>query len=129
MLEGSCTVVGGNPLLGDLTLRAGQQSVITPGPPGQVAMVTIQPIPGSVISSLEADCTMASSAKKTVYFEVQTAGPAPITVFYANTASAPNTGTTTAGVSAGPAPSQTIIAIPVVPANLPVQYTVSPANL
>jgi hypothetical protein len=70
---------------------------------------------------------VACSAKKTVYFEANPTKAGPITVFDTDTASTPNTGIATTGSSAGP--SQAIIAIPVVPANLPVQYTVSPANL
>lgn len=152
MLEGDSTVSAGSINLGGKSLQNGQQAVITDGAPGQPPQIKIQDIPPQDKSGLDAKVTMACTAKKTVYFEAKptsvlptpadtAAAPAasksssapsadnsPVTAFDSPTVNAPTpppTITTTPTIN----PTQQIVAVPVVPVNLPVQYTVSPASI
>ncbi len=126
MIEGESTVRGGtgtNIDLGGQSLHAGQQAIIHNSLPGETPVVEISPIPSSEIAPLDDKVAMACMAKKTVYFEVvgkTGAGPGddakstPITAF-------DNDG--------NPAGEQEIVPVEVAPADLPVQFTVSPARL
>jgi hypothetical protein len=150
MLDGESTVRGGDQDLGGEQLKSGQQAIIRPGKNGGKNTVTIQPIPDAEKPSLDDKVAMACMAKKTVYFEVREiqttnvgaaggngptgsgsasggstdgagGGGSEITAFNgpgANTASGSSSGTV-----------QEIVAVPVVPSNLPVQFTVSPARI
>jgi hypothetical protein len=153
MLEGDSTVRGGNLDLGGHTLHSGEQAILRPGPVGQPNIVTVQPIPKSEVSALDDKVAMACMAKKTVYFEVRekksdsSSGPGDTTEVVANdTASGANSsgssspgggGRVTAfdgpvannGFASGGNTGQEIIAVPVVPVNLPVQFTISPARI
>jgi hypothetical protein len=142
MIEGQSTVLGGGADMGGHSLRDGQQAVVTAGAPGQPPVVKIQSIPGNDMPSLEAKCTMACNAKKTVYFvavpaysrQQAAAATPPITAFDHDTATTLSQATTTANPTTTtaqppPTPTQTIVAVPTVPTTLPVQYTVSPATL
>jgi hypothetical protein len=102
MLEGESTVRGGTLDLGGQVLHAGEQAVIKPGPPGAPNVIKIDKIPDADRSSLDDKVLMACAAKKTVYFETNGHGP-----------------------NADPE----IVPVPVVPANLPVPITISPAKL
>ena len=156
MLEGDSTVKSGTQDLGGHTLHAGEQAIIHPGGPGGANQVEIQRIPPSEMTQLSDKVDMACMAKKTVYFEVKekvgavatdgenaatavadAATPdstgktkkattdsdsggaeAPVTAFDGNS------GTNSTGASRG-----VIVAVPVVPTELPVQFTVSPAAI
>jgi len=142
MLEGDSTVRGGALDMGGQALRSGQQAIIRPGNPGQPNRIQIQNIPANELTGLDDKVAQACMAKKTVYFEVRdkqslagaSANSQPdntrpeagttgqegsrVTAFDGNTAS------NSSSVSIGE-----IVAIPTVPNQLPVQFTVSPATL
>lgn len=136
VLEGASTVRAGPMDLGGHTVRAGEQAVIRPSEPGQANVIQIIPIPPSVAPSLDEMASMACMAKRTVYFEVrerpegdpnEPAGSEPtleggspglVTAFDGNSAGAP-----------GPDPIREIVVVPLVPTELPVEYTISPATL
>jgi len=159
MLEGESTVTSGNINMGGHPLRNGQQAVITPSGPGGASVVKIQSIPSGQMPQLESKVTMACTAKKTVYFEARVrsqnntqtmaevaanAGVESVTSSTSTTSSAESS--VTAGpVTAFDAPSlnsptpttptstattpTVIVAVPVVPTNLPVQNDVSPHTI
>jgi hypothetical protein len=124
-------------------LKAGQQAIIRPGGPGQASTVVVQSIPAGELSALDDKVAMACMAKKTVYFEVKErsvtyasgaestesggaantpGGAPPVTAFDAPPANTnPNLQPTTI--------VQEIQAVQVVPSNLPVEFTTSPARL
>jgi hypothetical protein len=121
MLDGESTIRGGmgsNIDLGGQSLHAGQQAIIQQGLPGEAPQVRIASIPPGEMSSLDDKVSMACIAKKTVYFEAidpKTGGKSsPVTAFDNN---------------GDPTTEQEIVPVEVVPANLPVQFTVSPARL
>lgn len=122
MLEGESTVRGGsgsNEDTGGQTLHEGEQAIIRPGTPGHPPSVQIERIPSNELGAMEDKVSMACMAKKTVYFEVAErkaigdgASTGPVTAFDGNAAT-----------------EQEIVPVEVVPADLPVQITVSPARL
>jgi len=136
VLEGASTVRAGLMDMGGHTVREGEQAVIRPGEPGQPNVIRIIPIPPSVAPSLDEMASMACMAKRTVYFEVrdrpegdpdEAAGAEStlegesaglVTAFDGNSAGAP-----------GPDPIREIVVVPLVPTELPVEYTISPATL
>ncbi|MCX6955442.1 MAG: hypothetical protein NTV51_25105 [Verrucomicrobia bacterium] len=136
MIEGDSTVRAGAMDMGGHTLRAGDQAIIRPGAPGGPNLITIRPIPGNDMPLLDDKVAMACLAKKTVYFEVRekrtdgvddrsTAG---------NNFTATDGGTVTAFDGTNPNGASSpgggeIVVVPTVPNELPVQFTVSPANL
>jgi hypothetical protein len=153
MLDGESTVKGGDQDLGGEQLKSGQQAIIRRGKNGGKNTVIIQPIPEAEKPALDDKVAMACMAKKTVYFEVKerqttnaesaAGGAAPSND---GTASGGSTGGSNSGgaVTAfdGPAANsntfsgannrgtvQEIVAVPVVPSNLPTDFTVSPARL
>ena len=131
MLEGESTVRAGAMDMGGHTLHAGEQAIIRPTTPGQPNQIDIGPIPSAEVPQLDEKVTMACMAKKTVYFEVRArqttnasaTNGSEVTVFNGNT------NTTRSAGDPFTNSNGEIIAVPVVPANLPVQYTVSPASL
>jgi hypothetical protein len=129
MLEGESTVRAGSMDMGGHTLHTGEQAIIRPGAPGQPNSIEIGSIPKSEAPQLDDKVTMACMAKKTVYFEVR--GRQSNSDGKGSEVEAFN-GEGTATRSAGD-PITTangdIVAIPVVPTNLPVQFTVSPASI
>ena len=158
MLEGESTVRGGEADLGGHKLKVGEQAVIRHGATGQPNTVTVQPIPPSEVGALDDKVAMACMAKKTVYFEIKErqiteSGTPAGTVAESVTAAENNASggsTDTGGTSAGnggsvtafdgpaannnkfaPKPTivQEIVPVEVVPVNLPVQFTVSPARI
>lgn len=137
MIEGESSIRGGTMDTGGHTLRAGEQAVITRGPAGQPNLIRVSEIPPAEARALNEKVTLACMAKRTVYFDVREAGegagepttaaidaaapsannvPGIVRAFYGNTATPP-------------ASTREIVALPVVPANLPVPFVVSPANL
>jgi hypothetical protein len=115
LLAGDVTVRGGEHDLGGRTLKPGQQAFVTPGNDGGPNIITILTIPAGDLARLENLLAFATMAKNTVYFEV----------------AEPKFGNNPAGITAfdGSPIGPEIVAVPVVPANLPVQFTVSPATL
>ena len=156
MLEGESTVRAGSLDMGGQTLHAGEQAIIRAGVAGGPGRIQITRIPPAEASQLDDKVSMACMAKKTVYFEIkerqitnepekvasESAAPpqgetgtkessststtsAPITAFDGNSATSNTTNTITV-VNRGPAE---IIAVPVVPTNLPLDFTISPARI
>lgn len=131
MIEGESTVRGGigsNIDLGGQSLHAGQQAIIRQGSAGSPPIVQIAQIPQSEMNPLDDKVSMACMAKKTVYFEVvgkTGAGPGEAEK---NTpeGGSPVTAFDTDGKTGA---EQEIVPVEVSPANLPVQFTVSPARL
>lgn len=139
MLEGDSTVRAGPQDVGGRTLQAGQQAIIRPGPPSQPNIVQIVPIPPQEATQLEEKVSIACMAKKTVYFEVRektensdkqnedpsgagdgdggdNQGTSPVTAFDGATDGSNGT-------------PREIVPVEVVPINLPVEFTVSPATI
>jgi len=129
MLAGEGTVRAGTGSILDpagLILEQGQQAVIRSAGPGQSPTIQVQAIPQGDREALEGMVMLACDAKRTVYFDI-----AEIDDTLA--AGAENSGDLAAGAgvsafSDSGAPAQEIVAIEVVPVNLPVQFTVSPAR-
>jgi hypothetical protein len=125
MLEGESTIQGGTMDMGGHTVHTGEQAVIRPGAAGQPNIIDIHPIPSGEAQQLDDKVSMACMAKKTVYFEVRER---------TNSGSGPG-GTVTAfdGGNAenggGNSGTSEIVPVEVVPAKLPVQFTISPATL
>lgn len=149
MLDGESTVKSAGADLGGRVLRSGEQAIIRKQP-NAAPQVFVQKIPASEMAQLDDKVAQACMAKKTVYFEVkerqitenqpsggqQTSGgsrqenseegsnsgrgPAtsPVTAFDGNTATIGTSNVT-----------REIIAVPVVPVELPVKSTVSPAQI
>lgn len=113
MVEGDSTVRAGAKDMGGHTLRAGEQAIIRPGPAGQPNTIDIRPIPSDDMARVDERVSLACMAKRTVYFETRAVA-------------------TGEGVTAfdGDAPAVTeIVPVETIPANLPVEFTVSPANI
>jgi hypothetical protein len=148
MLEGESTVFSGDLDMGGHTLRDGEQAVITPGDTGQPPTVKIQDIPSDQRSQLDAKVTMACNSKRTVYFELRTLPNTQVTAispldkggpggFKTNTSTSDSSdvfsssgdtqGNTGANTPSG-GPGE-IVAVPVAPVNLPVDFTISPASI
>lgn len=148
-LGGESTVNAGQLDSGGEVLHDGEQAIITPNPNGGAPLMTVQPIPSNQTQALGNLVTMACASKKTVYFEVRTlrtntpipiatnvtlaplpsntaSGGGDITAFDGDDGVAP---TTTPTGPTGGAPAQVIVAVPVAPSNVVVQFEVSPATL
>ena len=131
MLEGESTVrtgTEGNIDLGGQILKAGQQAIIQSRPRGEPPVMKIIPIPPGEMTLLDDKVSMACMAKKTVYFEVVDrktgSGPAE-----ADKSSGEPAAVTAFDSDEKTGASQEIVPVQVAPADLPVQYTVSPARL
>ena len=152
MLEGESTVRAGSSELGGRTLKAGEQAIIRRTSPNAPPQIQIGKIPPQEMSQLDDRVAQACMAKKTVYFEVKersfadgpaTSGATPTETAAsatatesgstAATASAPvtafdgNSGTISTSTSSNI--TREIVAVPVVPVELPVQNVVSPAAI
>jgi len=150
MIEGDSTVYSGQLDMGGHTLHDGEQAIITGGQNGQPNQIKIQDIPSGQLAALSAKVTMACSSKKTVYFEVRTVPSTQITAFsplvkgnpgnfntntedtlstdvFSSSDSNPDAGTTNGTTNNGT--TSQIVAVPVTPVTLPVDYTISPANI
>jgi hypothetical protein len=104
LLEGDVTVIGEGSGNGQ-TLSGGQQAIVRKSVIDQPATVTIQPIDASSNAKADEQVSLACISRRTVYFEV---ADRPGTAF-------------------DEAPE--IRPVEVVPANLPTQFTVSPARI
>jgi hypothetical protein len=121
MLEGESTVKAGNLDMGGHTVHEGEQAIIRPGAPGQPNIIEITKIPNSEASALSDKVGMACMAKNTVYFEQR--GRGEVSAF--------NGETDTSRTAGSPITTESgeIVAIPLTPSTLPVQFTVSPASI
>ncbi len=140
MLEGDSTVRGGDNDMGGQVLKTGQQAIIRKNRAGGANQVTIRQIPPAEAPALDDKVAMACMAKKTVYFEVREKKDSLTVGSTESTASSgtASTGGEGAAISAFDSTTPTtsssvsrgeIVAVPVVPSELPVQFTVSPATL
>jgi hypothetical protein len=122
MVEGDATVRGGTRDIGGTLLRAGEQAVIRPGPPGQPPSITVGPIDRSTAASLDEKVNIACNAKKTVSFEMieKKAEQGLESSEQEPPADAP----------AAPAePDNEIVALPTTPTSPPTNITVSPDRI
>ena len=140
MLEGESTVRAGAMDMGGHTLHAGEQAVIRKMGPGQPNQIEIHRIPPQEAAPLDDKVAMACMAKKTVYFEerertVDNRDPNSSEKGDGgsdSTGGGSNGGVTAFDGNSGSGSSVTvreIVPIEVVPVNLPVQFTVSPAQI
>jgi hypothetical protein len=145
MIEGDSTVKAGPNDMGGHTLYAGQQAIIRQGNDGGPNTIEITKIPPQEAPQLDEKVAIACAAKKTVYFEVrerpaesgerQTKEEAAASDAAAGASTTPggdpNVVTAFDGNSGTPNTPivREIVPVPVVPVELPVQYTVSPATL
>jgi hypothetical protein len=136
LLEGDSTVRGGsgsNVDNGGQQLHAGQQAIIRQGPPGSPPVVEVAPIPPSEMSALDDKVSMACIAKNTVYFQVATPRINAANGKQAEPAASDTSNRVTAFDSQSSNNNnnnqQEIVPVEVVPANLPVQYTISASRL
>jgi hypothetical protein len=127
VISGDCTVIAGGVDTGGNSIHGGQQLVITPGTPGSPLQVAVQNIPPGEQALFLSSVTTADSAKKTVYFQATTSAGASATITLFNSSPINSTKTGTTGGITGPTlPQQVIVAVPVVPFNLPLQFDASP---
>lgn len=124
MLEGDSTFRAGDRDLGGRNLAQGQQAIIRRRSDGRPNEVEIRPIPEDELRVLDDRVAMACVAKRTVYFEVREKVDTSTTTADASSSTVsaftPTTTTTT---------TTELVAVPVVPVDMPVQYTVSPARI
>lgn len=122
MIEGESTIRAGAHDLGVQTVRVGEQAIIRRGPDGQPNLVEIIRIPPAEAPQLDERVSLACQARRTVYFDVRESddsGTGP---------GGPKAGGITAFNSAG-GTTREIVPVPIVPVNMPVQFTVSPAAI
>jgi hypothetical protein len=144
MLSGNATARS-DTLDGGVRMQQGQQVIMRNGASGQPEPILVQPIPTVELAQLTSLALDTSMARKMVYFAPVTAGAASSTLagnataVTSKTKSADNsvsTSTDTGSVfddnsslNSTPANSQNLQPVQLVPANLPVQFTVSPARI
>ncbi len=116
LIEGDVTVRGGEYDMGGQNLKPGQQAVISPGVGGGAPSIQVQAIPAGTMAELDKKVTMACMAKNTVYFE---------------TANRKNDNAMENNRSPSPCDDQgdEIVAVPITPADIPVQFVVSNASI
>ena len=114
LLEGDLTVRHGTKDVSGQILRAGERATIRPAGPGLDPVITIEPIPRSVLGRDDDRTAMACNARKSVTFEaiekLAAGGPSE-------------------GEAAGAAAPQEIVAKPTVPQNPPTNIVISPDRL
>jgi hypothetical protein len=117
MVEGDGTVRAGARDMGGHTVRAGEQAIIRPGAAGQPNTIEIVRIPQSEQPQIDERVSLACMAKRTVYFETRAVADGEgVTAFD--------------GDANGPAQTAAeIVPVEIVPTNLPVEFTVSPATI
>jgi len=142
MLSGDATARS-DTLDGGVQMQQGQQVIMRNGPSGQPEPILVQPIPPVQLAQLTTLALDTSMARKMVYFAPVTAGGAgpaatgSSATAAAKTKSADNSGSTSIGsvfdensnLNSNSANSQNLQPVQLVPANLPVQFTVSPARI
>ena len=124
---------------GGVHLQQGQQVIMRNQISGQPEPFEVQSIPTAQLAQLTALALDTSMARKTVYFAPVTGGVSSPTLTGSTTAVATKAKSADNAASNGtgsvfdenpaPPPSQNLQPVPLVPANLPVQYTVSPARI
>ena len=149
VLDGSCIVRGATAAIPDQAVRSGEVAVATRAAAGQTQQTAVQveKMPAQQIVALDDQVATSSFARKTVYFEVkETPGNTGNIITTSDAAStkqpAPtdsskpadnsvnaftSTGNTTGGSTT--TGSREIVPVAVVPIELPVQFTVSPARI
>lgn len=131
MIEGESTIRAGAMDMGGHTLQAGQQAIIRSGGAGQPNLIQISKIPGDDLPQLDERVAMACLAKRTVYFEererkLDLAGPSTDTESLLNGPVSAFDGT---GGTATGGTIREITPVEILPSDLPVQFTVSPARI
>lgn len=138
MIEGDCTVRGGDLDMGGHQLHDGEQAIIRRGRPGQGNSVEIIKIPKAERADLEEKSSFACMARQTVYFEVRdrsgnaTAGGSAFDGGEGDRTAplASTPGNVTGNATAPNLPTRLeIVPVEIVPGNLPVDFTVSPSRL
>jgi len=152
MLEGESTVKAGPQDMGGHVLKSGEQAIISRDPNGGPNRIEITRIPANEIAALDDKVAMACMAKKSVYFEVRerTVTDGQATGSNNNVGDQGNSGesgatdggTTTSSSAGTPVTAfdgttsggsgiviREIVPVEILPVELPVQFTVSPARL
>lgn len=124
MVEGDSTVRAGARDMGGHTLRAGEQAIIRPGAPGQPNQISIVRIPDNEMPQIDERVTMACMAKRTVYFETRDIAPGA-----QNGNGNGNAVTAFDGDGGNTVSLPEIVPVELIPTNLPVEFTVSPATI
>lgn len=132
-LEGDSIVRAGTMDMGGHTLHAGEEAIIRPTQPGRPNTIEIVKIPPPAMRTFDDQIAMACMAKKTVYFEQRSRQEAASAKGESKNGEvdAFNTheqATREAGGAFRDAQGE-IVALPVVPSTLPVQFTISPASI
>jgi hypothetical protein len=135
MVEGDSTIQAGELDAGGSTLHEGQQAIITAGANGQPPTVKIQSIPADQRTAIDDRVTAACVARKTVYF--QAVGKAAVAGSTGQAGAATSTeggsvflnNAANSNVESSAATAAHIVAVPVAPAVLPNDSTISPAFL
>lgn len=129
MLEGESTVQAGSMDMGGHTIHTGEQAIIRPAAPGQPNTIEIVKMSASETNRLDDKVAMACMAKRTVYFEVR--GRQQSNASQQGQVSAFDGDGTTTRSAGDPITTANgdIVAVPVLPSRLPVQFTISPASL
>lgn len=132
-LDGDSIVRAGNMDMGGHTLHAGEEAIIRPTQPGEPNTIEIVKIPRPAMNAFDDKVAMACLAKKTVYFEQRSRqdSKAPKDGSPGGDVDAFTTHEQTTRSAGGPFKDAQgeIIALPVVPSELPVQYAISPASI
>ncbi len=152
MLEGESTVKAGPQDMGGHVLKSGEQAIISRDPNGGPNRIEISRIPANEMAALDDKVAMACMAKKSVYFEVrersvtegQVAGAGNNVGEQGNSGESGGAegGTTTSSSAGTPVTAfdgttsggsgiviREIVPVEILPIELPVQFTVSPARL
>jgi len=136
------SIISGNATAQSLTLGGGSllqtgfQAVLSNSAPGTSNPILVLPIPTAQLASINELVSEATMARKTVMF-----APVPSTGSASSSSSAGSSSSSSSG-SKGPSqesqsifntgneqPAQDLQPVPLVPVNLPIQYTVSPARI
>jgi len=149
MLEGESTVKAGSQDMGGHVVKAGEQAIISRDPNGGPNRIEISRIPADEMSALDDKVAMACMAKKSVYFEVRerTVTEGQIAGTSSNVGDPSDQGGTDGGTTtttSGGTPVtafdgatsggsgtviREIVPVAILPVELPVQFTVSPARI
>jgi FecR protein len=138
MIEGDCTVRGGELDMGGHNLHAGEQAIIRRGASGEANSVEIIKIPSAERNGLEDKSSLACMSRQTVYFEVRertSANSGGSSAFDSGEEPRTNPLITTPGNTPSKATTPNlptrleIVPVEIVPGNLPLDFTVSPARL
>lgn len=131
MLDGESVIRAGPDDMGGHVVGAGQQAIIRRGTQGQPNTIQIGPIPSNEMPQLDEKVAMACMAKRTVYFEERERPEDGSEALDDAVAEGAEGGAITAfdepaGAGGG---IREIVPVEVVPGDLPVQFTISPAQI